>query len=310
MTMSIRGVALFATAFFALSAGISQAAPRALVSPPAKPDGLLYVAVDGQLLIYRQDGAGPIGRITKGIDGPMGLAVDSAGTLYVANATAGNVTVYPAGARSPSLVLSDGLHQPLDVAVGADGTVYVANNAASFYSGTVVEYRAGQTQPFFTTPPYNSSGTAIFFNDAVDANGNVFVSATIGSSFGQGVLEYPAGASPSWEFLLTSNYLREALAGLAIDRWGHLIVAEEGGISAPGEIDVVDVAQREVLRKIGRDYDGANAVRLDRGSFQLFASDPDRPIVFVYAYKSGKLVRRLHIAGTNITGIALGPAAK
>jgi hypothetical protein len=81
--------------------------------------------------------------ITDGISQPVGISLDAAGTLYVANRT-GNVTIYPAGATSPSLTLTSGLSAPVDVATDPQGNVYVADAGSS---PKIVEYSPGQTTP-------------------------------------------------------------------------------------------------------------------------------------------------------------------
>src|ERR1700722_13059127 len=70
------------------------------------------------VLIYdlAKFGTPQIGEITTGINGPRGLFLDPAGTLYVANIGSGTVTIYPAGATTPSLTLSQGLIQPASAA--------------------------------------------------------------------------------------------------------------------------------------------------------------------------------------------------
>jgi len=60
-------------------------------------------------------------RLKKGINGPMGLATDSAGNLYVANSQDSNVLVYSQPYKSVSLTLKEPGRYPLDVAVSKAG---------------------------------------------------------------------------------------------------------------------------------------------------------------------------------------------
>jgi len=87
-----------------------------------------------------------VGEISEGVSGPAGLAVDSSGSLYVANQT-GSITIYPAGTTSPSLTLSQGLYSPQGVAVDVNGDVYVANRGPS---PSIVVYAQGQSTPYET----------------------------------------------------------------------------------------------------------------------------------------------------------------
>ncbi len=62
------------------------------------------------------------------LNGPFGLALDSAGNLYVANAHGGNVTIYGATGWKLTGSISSGLSIPIAVAVNFGGIIYVANN--------------------------------------------------------------------------------------------------------------------------------------------------------------------------------------
>jgi DNA-binding beta-propeller fold protein YncE len=73
------------------------------------------------------------------------VAVDAAGTLYVANYGIGKITEYPAGSTalsSPSVTLSNGISDPHGLAVDAAGTLYVVTNPSG---NAVAEYPAGST---------------------------------------------------------------------------------------------------------------------------------------------------------------------
>jgi serine/threonine-protein kinase len=70
---------------------------------------------------------------------PSSVAVDTAGTLYVANLGNNTVTEYPAGSTSlspPNVTINNMINSPT-VAVDAAGTLYVAQ------TGNVAEYPAG-----------------------------------------------------------------------------------------------------------------------------------------------------------------------
>ena len=83
------------------------------ISPRAKKMKLIYVSdyTQSLILIYPQGGesSGPIGEIVNGISNPQGIAVDSAGTLYVANQGNNTITEYPFGATDPSVTLSNSI---------------------------------------------------------------------------------------------------------------------------------------------------------------------------------------------------------
>jgi serine/threonine-protein kinase len=89
----------------------------------------------------------PHASITKGLTNPNGIAIDHAGTLYVADLVpygTSDVQVYTAGSKSPSRTITAGVTWPVGIGVDPNGTLYVTNDAQC----NVEEYRAGQSQPY------------------------------------------------------------------------------------------------------------------------------------------------------------------
>jgi hypothetical protein len=114
-----------------------QAMPEELyVSDPTADAVLVYDA--------GRPGSDPMRRITDGIDGPGGLALDSMGNLYVADTRSNRVTVYARGSGTPKQTYSDGLSSPVDVALDASNDLFVANFAS--FTNLVVEYPAGSDE--------------------------------------------------------------------------------------------------------------------------------------------------------------------
>jgi DNA-binding beta-propeller fold protein YncE len=64
-----------------------------------------------------------------GLKEPAGLAVDSAGALYVADQGTNRVLKFASGAKSPTALPFTGLNYPGGVAVDAAGNVYVTDQA-------------------------------------------------------------------------------------------------------------------------------------------------------------------------------------
>jgi hypothetical protein len=134
----------------------------------------LYVSGQDNSIVSIYDlervGAPEIGHISDGLSEPLGVTVDAGGTLYVANARGGDVTIYPAGQTKSSLTLSRGLDEPISVGVDAPGNVYVCNRGAT---PSIVVYPPGQTIPSATiTGALIQIPTALTF----DAAGNMFYS--------------------------------------------------------------------------------------------------------------------------------------
>ena len=150
-------------------------------------DGSLVSTLAGEGTAGTADGTGPAARCRN----PTGVAVDVAGTLYVADQGSNRIRkITPAGvvttlAGSGSAGFADGqgvaaeFASPTGVAVSADGTVYVAdtgNNCIRQISQAgVVTTLAGSGTAGFA----NGTGTVARFNRpagiAIDAGGVLYV---------------------------------------------------------------------------------------------------------------------------------------
>jgi serine/threonine protein kinase, bacterial len=122
------------------------------------------------VLMYNpaQPNPSPLGSIIDGINGPMGVAVDKQGQLYVVNIGNNTVTIYPHGSTSPSLTIDKGLWAPAGIGVDSKGNVFVANEE-QFVTG----YRPGRKTPFETISFRSIGGQAIGL--AVDPADTVWV---------------------------------------------------------------------------------------------------------------------------------------
>ncbi|MGH7997201.1 MAG: hypothetical protein ACREFX_12720 [Opitutaceae bacterium] len=85
------------------------------------PDGSISLLAGKSYVTGSTDGAGPNARF----DGPVGLSIDAAGRLYVADS--GNHAIRTIDAAGNVATLATGIDDPAAVAVDASGEVYVAN---------------------------------------------------------------------------------------------------------------------------------------------------------------------------------------
>jgi hypothetical protein len=122
-----------------------------------------------------------VATISLGLDRPQQVAVDDAGTLYVAN-EAGFVSVFPNGSVVPSRIVTAGLHHPIGAVVDANGTLYVSNSNPP----SIVEFPKGSSQPLVTIM---SPAFEFLQGEALDAAGNLYV-----VSGGRQIFEIPAGS--------------------------------------------------------------------------------------------------------------------
>lgn len=104
---------------------------------------------------------------STGLSGPNGIALDSSGKIYVANAGNDTVTVYAAGANgnvAPTATIggpNTGLANPTGVALDNAGNIYVANYGHTRNSGTVTSYPAGANGNVAPTMTISGSNTDI-----------------------------------------------------------------------------------------------------------------------------------------------------
>jgi serine/threonine protein kinase, bacterial len=189
-----------------------------------------------------------------GLYQPQGLAVDSAGSVFVADFN-NRVVKLAAGSNNQSVLPFDGLNYPQGVAVDGTGNVYVADRG----NNRVVELAAGaSTQtvlPFdglnnpdgvavdtqgsvYITDTDNTrvlkltagastqtvlpfTGLSVPWGIAVSSAGDVFVTEHDSSK----VLKFPAGSNSPTELPLTG--LNTPL-GVAVDTAGNVLVADRG----------------------------------------------------------------------------------
>jgi len=153
-----------------------------------KKQQILFVAANSasEILMYdpKTPNPSPEGKITTGIDYPVGVAVDKSGTLYVANIENSSITVYPAGSSSPSLTITTGLSSPYGIAVDSSGDIFASNLGTN----AVVGYKAGATSPYETIS-FSSLGQPV--GVGVDGENNVWVACDSTNA----VYEIPAGSS-------------------------------------------------------------------------------------------------------------------
>ena len=216
--------------------------------------GTIYVAnvgrgapPRGSITIYPADADGDvaptatIAGANTGLDNPQGVALDSSGNIYVANAIGGasrfgSVTAYPAGSDgnvAPTTTVggpNTGLAQPSGIALDGSGNIFVANTGGGpSHHGSITAYRAGATGD--VTPIATLSGANTGLRDpegiAIDSSGNVLVANFNGNS----VTIYAAGGNGNVSPALVISGAKTGLAeptGLALDGGGNIYVTDEG----------------------------------------------------------------------------------
>jgi sugar lactone lactonase YvrE len=172
----------------------------------------------------------------SGLSGPAGVAVDGAGDVFIADASAGTVVkVAPGGTQT---TIGSGFSKPVGVAVDGAGNVYVADfNAAAVYQ---VSPGGAQTKV--------GSGLIEPAGVAVDGAGDVFVS----DAGVPAVYEITPGGTQT---KAGSGFVQPA--GLAVDAAGDVFVAD------PGLAAVYKVTPGGAQTAVGSGFSKPEGVTLD-----------------------------------------------
>jgi len=195
-----------------------------------------------------------------GFNGPLGVAVDGSGNVYVADYGNSAVKEMPAGCASPSCVttLVSGFSGP-GVAVDRSGNVYVAD----YINSAVKEMPAGCASSSCVT---TLGGGFSYPNDvAVDGSGNVYVADENNSA----VKEIPAGCvSSSCVTTLGGGF--HYPGGVAVDGSGNVYVADLSN-SAVKEMPA-GCASSSCVTTLGGGFTNPEGVAVD-GSGNVYVAD-------------------------------------
>lgn len=117
-----------------------------------------------------------LGGAATGLSAPYGIAYDTSGRLYVANAGTNTVGVFAAGAGgnvAPSRTIATGVENPSGLALDAAGDLFVSDGTTA--TATIPVYAAGAATPARTL---SNAVSDVFTHGpatAIDSAGNVFV---------------------------------------------------------------------------------------------------------------------------------------
>ena len=260
---------------------------RSWISPAARHAKLVYIADHhaNAVYIYNQ-GANPhqLGEITDGVNGPEGLAVDTSGTLYVANQLGDTITEYPSGSTSPSVTLRDGIEDPSAVAVDSSGRLYVSEGT----NGEILSYPPGGKKP-------DRKIKELANPDGMDVGANNQLFATY-SAFP------PSGVAVCARRCRTLPLRTELAADVRVDLKGNVVVADD-------DVSKIYVFAQDASQP-ARTIDNASAtplaLALDSTDELLYVADESTDSVDEINYNTGALVRQIVIPDSAF-GVALFP---
>jgi sugar lactone lactonase YvrE len=203
-------------------------------------------------------GGGAQTTIAGGLQYPLGLAVDGAGNLYIADTGNNRVLEVPPGG-SPQSIGASGLNNPAGLAVDRMGNLYIADVG----NNRVVELPSGGG-----TPRTVGTGLSTPIGLAVDGAGNLYIADTGNNR----VVEVPAGGGP--QTTVASGLFSPQ--GLAVDGQGTLYIVDSGNnrlVKLPGggaTPTTVDLGGDVLNSPIGVAVDGAGTLYIaDAGNNQV-----------------------------------------
>ena len=163
--------------------------------------GSNYVQAGSQTILASQ---------ANGLVGPGGVAVDSAGNVYIADTYANALKVWSPTNNQVSVLVTNGLNYPFGLAVDASNNVYIADT----YNDAVKEWSpATGTITTLVTNLHRPYGVAL------DSSANVYISDT----YNNAVREWLPG-----QRILTTVYSNPHVrpVGLAVDAVGNVYWAD------------------------------------------------------------------------------------
>ena len=216
----------------------------------------IYVADSSASTVYVYSalgsGSGPLNELpidtisgsNTDLFSPVGIALDSSSTIYVADNLVNSVFVYPAGsngniapsAASISTTLTTGLTYPYGIALDSSGNIYVVDDGVSgFGPPSVFVYAAGSNANTAPSATITGGDTDLVepVGIALDSGGKIYVADPGATS----VFVYPAGSNgnvkPSATIAGNSTLLSYPNA-IALDSSGKIYVADNGNDDCDG----------------------------------------------------------------------------
>ena len=203
----------------------------------------IYVAnQNGGVVQFAPNGAGSNFGNTALLDVPEGLAFDSSGDLFVANAYNNSIVEFTPGGLG-SVFASSGLDNPLGLAIDSAGNVYVAN----YGNNTIEKFTPAGIGSVFTNTDLSGPNDLAF-----DSAGNLYV----GNTGNNTIAKFTQGGVGS---VFASTGLNGPY-GLAFDGKGNLFVVNS---VSPGNNNITEFTPGGVASVFANSLPGADGFGLE-----------------------------------------------
>jgi large repetitive protein len=245
---------------------------------------------------------------------PLGVATDSSGSLYVADAEGGRggavyKTTQTCTSASCVSTIGGGFVSPQAVAVDGHGNVYVGDFITTANSGAAYKVPAGCTASSCVVKIGGTFGNPNGI--AVDGSGNVYVADGGSSPYAQGIYEIPAGCTQAScvAFLQFPNGGWRSPSGVAVDASDNVYVVDLGETTA-FEIPK-DCGSEACVSTIGGGFSAPTGVAID-ASGTLYVSTVNTQTVTYMSPSCASSACVYSLAGASVTygglyGIAASP---
>jgi hypothetical protein len=252
---------------------------------------------EDQIAVFKQGDikGAPVATITSGLDGALGLWVDQARNLWVANA-GGFILEFPPGKAAPKKTISVPVANgyPVDIWVATDGTIYAITYLES---SSVISKRTPDGSWSIIGNPDMTFETGI----VGDSSGDVFATGFLPILNG-GTVEWLPSGTTQWQSI-GFPYIPEP-AGIAFDFLGRLAIAS----GEVGNVFSYDWAYSQ-LQDAFRCYN-CSAIAFNASGKRLWATTDANPTTLEqFQFPGGRPLNKVILQqNVDVNGMAVSPA--
>jgi hypothetical protein len=250
--------------------------------------------------LFTADGM-QVGQLT-GFDLPQGMASDSKGDLYIADAFNSRVQVYAAGFAKPPTTLSESGQSPADVDSFSNGAYVAVTNfqTAVGGAGSVSIFKGSKLQSNITSPTL-----AYVFFCAFDASGNLYVDGhDATNNFVVGEIRNATSGGTKFEQLTTANAIAYP-SGIQVTTSGQIAIEDLVNLAIytynpPSRGSLGTPAHITPLGGSG----GPVTFAFTKNMADLYTADDSAYELFEYAYPAGGAP----VSTITVSGVPYGTA--